>query len=65
MERGLDKGGPDDRGRRGWRLRWDILHEVGTVGHVPIMLHNLLDDLIFLVVEYTGAEVVLHLVLKY
>lgn len=34
------------------------------MGHVPIMLHNLLDDLIFLIVEYTRAEVVLYLVLQ-
>lgn len=34
------------------------------MGHVPVMLHNLLDDLILLVVEYTRAEVVLHLVLQ-
>lgn len=34
------------------------------MGHVPVMLHNLLDDLILLVVEYSRAEVVLHFVLK-
>lgn len=34
------------------------------MGHVPVMLHNLLDDLILLVVEYTRAEVVLYLVLQ-
>lgn len=33
------------------------------MGHVPVVLHNLLDDLIFLVVEDTRAEVVLYLVL--
>lgn len=34
------------------------------MGHVPVMLHNLLDDLILLVVEYTRAEVVLYFVLQ-
>lgn len=34
------------------------------MGHVPVMLYNLLDDLVLLVVEYTRAEVVLYLVLK-
>lgn len=34
------------------------------MGHVSIVLHNLLDDLILLVVEYTRAEVVLHFVLQ-
>ena len=45
-------------------MGWCVLHEVGAVSHVPVMLHNLLDDLILLVVEYTRAEVVLHLVLQ-
>lgn len=64
LERGLNEGRPDDRGWRGWRLGRYILHEVSAVGHVPIVLHNLLDDLIFLVVEYAGAEVMLYLVLQ-
>lgn len=34
------------------------------MGHVSIMLYNLLDDLIFLVVEYTRTEVVLDFVLQ-
>lgn len=34
------------------------------MGHVPVVLDYLLDDLILLVVEYTGTEVVLHLMLQ-
>lgn len=64
MERSLDEGGPDDRGRRGRRLEWSVLQKVCAVGHVSVMLHNLLDDLILLVVEYTRAEIVLYLMLQ-
>ncbi|TNN43666.1 hypothetical protein EYF80_046135 [Liparis tanakae] len=60
LERGLDERGPDD-GDRGRRRRGQ---EVGAVGHVPVVLHNLLNDLTLVVVEYTGAEVVLYLVLQ-
>lgn len=34
------------------------------MSHIPVMLHNLLDDLVFLVVEYTRAQVMLYLVLQ-
>ena len=34
------------------------------MGHVPVVLHDLLDDLVLLAVERTGAEVVLYLVLQ-
>lgn len=64
LERGLDERGPDD-GDRGRRRRGrSVLQEVGAVGHVPVVLHNLLNDLTLVVVEYTGAEVVLYLVLQ-
>lgn len=34
------------------------------MSHVPVMLHNLLDDLILLAVENPRAEVMLHLMLQ-
>ena len=34
------------------------------MGHVSVVLHNLLDDFILLVVKYTRTEVVLYLVLQ-
>lgn len=35
------------------------------MGHIPVMLYNLLDDLIFLVVQNSGIEIPLDLVLEY
>lgn len=40
------------------------LHEVGTMGHIPVVLHNLLDDLVFLVVQNSGIKIPLDLVLE-
>ena len=57
----LDQRGPDD-GRGGWGGRGSSLDAVRAVGHLPVMLHNLLDDLILLVVEDAGVEVVLDFV---
>lgn len=47
---------------RGWGR---CLHEVCTVGHIPVMLHDLLDDLIFLVVQNSGIKIPLDFVLEY
>lgn len=35
------------------------------MSHIPVMLYNLLDDLIFLVVQISGIEIPLDLVLEY
>lgn len=35
------------------------------MSHIPVMLYNLLDDLIFLVVQNSGIEIPLDLVLEY
>lgn len=35
------------------------------MGHIPVMLYNLLYDLIFLVVQNSGIEIPLDLVLEY
>ncbi len=35
------------------------------MSHIPVMLYNLLDDLIFLVVQNSGIEIALDLVLEY
>lgn len=62
----LDEGRPDDgrRGGRGVGSGACLADEVGAVGHVAVVLHDLLDDLVLLVVEGTRAQVVLHLVLE-
>lgn len=38
---------------------------MGTMSHIPIMLYNLLDDLIFLVVQNSGIEIPLDFVLEH
>lgn len=35
------------------------------MGHIPVVLHNLLDDLVFLVVQNSGIKISLDLVLEY
>lgn len=57
----LDQWGPDDRGGSG-RGSGGSLDVVSTVCHFPVVLHNLLDDLILLVVENTRIEVMLDFV---
>lgn len=34
------------------------------MGHIPVVLHNLLDDLVFLVVQNSGIKIPLDLVLE-
>lgn len=52
LQRCLDQRGPDDRGG-GRGGGGGSLDAVRTVSHLAVMLHNLLDDLILLVVEDT------------
>lgn len=49
LQRCLDQRGPDDR-CGGWGGR-SSLNTVRTVGHLSVMLHNLLDYLVLLVIE--------------
>lgn len=50
LQRRLDQRGPDDRrgGRRGGGGGLDAMR---AVRHLPVVLHDLLDDLVLLVVE--------------
>lgn len=50
LQRRLDQRGPDD-GRGGRGGRGGSLDTVRTVRHLTVVLHNLLDDLVLLVVE--------------
>lgn len=34
------------------------------MGHIPVVLHNLLDDLVFLVVQNSGIKIPLDLMLE-
>lgn len=35
------------------------------MGHVPVVLHNLLDDLVLLIVEHSRIQIPLDLVLEH
>lgn len=61
LQRCLDQRGPDD-GRGGRGGRGGRLDAVRTVCHLAVVLHNLLDDLVLLVVEDAGVEIVLDFV---
>lgn len=56
LQRSLDEGGPDDGSVCGVTAAEAAGvggDEVGAVSHVPVVLHDLLDDLVLLIVQHS------------